>query len=36
MWLIIGIAIGAFIGWYVPQPQWAKNVQAKVKSWLVS
>lgn len=36
MWLITGIVIGAFIGWSVPQPQWAKDVQAKVKSWFVS
>jgi hypothetical protein len=27
---IIYIAIGAFIGWSVPQPEWAKSIQAKV------
>lgn len=27
---ILFLAIGGFIGWNFPQPQWAKNVQAKV------
>jgi hypothetical protein len=29
---IIYILIGAFIGWNLPQPVWAKNVQEKVIS----
>jgi hypothetical protein len=24
------VLIGAFIGWNLPQPQWAKDAQAKV------
>ena len=30
---IIGIIIGAFIGWNIPQPQFAKDVQNKVKGY---
>lgn len=32
----VGLFVGAFIGWTVPQPQWAKDLQAKVKGWFVS
>jgi hypothetical protein len=28
------IAVGAFIGWAFPQPQWAKNIQETIVSWL--
>jgi len=28
--LIIGIVIGAFIGWNVPQPEYAKKIQNKI------
>jgi hypothetical protein len=28
--LAVGIAIGLGIGWNLPQPQWAKDLQAKV------
>lgn len=27
---IFWLAIGAFVGWNFPQPQFAKNIQAKV------
>lgn len=27
---IFWIAVGAFIGWNLPQPQFAKNIQAKM------
>lgn len=27
-WLVLGL----FIGWNLPQPEWAKNFQEKVKS----
>jgi len=27
---MIWFAVGAFVGWNFPQPEWAKNVQAKV------
>ena len=29
---ILWIAVGAFIGWNFPQPEWAKVVQAKIKN----
>jgi hypothetical protein len=32
----IFLLVGAFIGWLTPEPQFAKNVVAKVKGWLVS
>lgn len=32
---LLGVAVGAFVGWSVPQPQWAKDLQVKVKSWFV-
>lgn len=31
---IIYIAIGAFIGWNLPQPEWAKYLQTKVISYI--
>jgi hypothetical protein len=31
---IIYIAIGAFIGWNLPQPEWAKDLQSKVISYV--
>lgn len=30
---IIYLAIGAFIGWNFPQPQFAKDMQAKIQGW---
>jgi hypothetical protein len=27
---VIYVLIGAFIGWNLPQPTWAKNVQERV------
>lgn len=29
---IIGIIIGAFVGWNLSQPEWVKNIQDKLKS----
>jgi hypothetical protein len=29
--LAIGVVVGAFIGWTVPQPAWAVALQAKFK-----
>lgn len=26
---LVGVFVGAFVGWNLPQPQWAKDVQAK-------
>lgn len=28
--LLVGVIIGLAIGWNLPQPQWAKDIQAKV------
>ena len=30
MELIVGIIIGAFLGWNLPQPSWAQTVQSKI------
>lgn len=30
MTTIIWILVGAFIGWNLPQPNWAKTLQAKI------
>lgn len=27
------IALGAFIGWNLPQPEWAQSVQEKITAW---
>jgi hypothetical protein len=27
---IIYILIGTFVGWNLPQPQWAKDIQTKI------
>lgn len=32
--ILLLIAIGAFIGWNLPQPYWAAWVQEKVQTWL--
>ena len=31
---IIYIFIGSFIGWNLPQPTWAKNMQTKIISYI--
>lgn len=31
MGFLLGLAIGAVIGWHVPQPQWAKDLLVKLK-----
>lgn len=33
---IFWLLIGAFVGWNVPQPQWAINLKAKVLSGIAS
>lgn len=30
---IVYLCLGAFIGWNFPQPQFAKDLQAKVRAW---
>jgi hypothetical protein len=32
--VLLGILIGAFIGWHIPEPTWAKVVKAKLVSLL--
>lgn len=32
--IILWMLLGAFIGWNLPQPSWAKILQEKVKSLL--
>jgi Na+/H+-dicarboxylate symporter len=29
-WLVIGMIIGAYVGWNLPQPPWAKDAQERV------
>ena len=29
---IFWIFVGAFVGWNLPQPEWAKNVEEKIKN----
>jgi hypothetical protein len=31
---VIYIVIGTFIGWNLPQPEWAKNAQTKILEWI--
>ena len=28
------IAVGAFVGWHFPQPEWAKTLETKIKNLL--
>lgn len=30
---LVGVLVGAFIGWNLPQLQWAKDVQTKITDW---
>jgi len=32
--IILWVAVGAFVGWNIPQPFWAKWFQDKVKGWI--
>lgn len=31
---LVYIIIGAFIGWNLPQPEWAKSIQTKIISYI--
>ena len=33
---IFWILVGAFVGWHFPQPEWAKALEAKVRSLFAS
>jgi hypothetical protein len=30
---IFWVSVGCLIGWHVPQPLWAKNIQDKFVAW---
>jgi hypothetical protein len=30
---IVGVVVGAAIGWNFPQPEWARNLQSKITSY---
>jgi hypothetical protein len=30
--IILWVAVGAFVGWNLPQPFWAKMIQAKIQA----
>jgi len=30
---LLWVAVGAFVGWNLPQPFWAKAIQSKVQAW---
>jgi hypothetical protein len=32
---IFWILVGAFVGWNLPQPEWAKRVEDRVKNFFV-
>lgn len=32
--LALGILIGAFIGWHIPEPVWARVVKQRIRAWL--
>ena len=31
---IFWIAVGAFVGWNLPQPSWARVIQAKIQAMI--
>lgn len=33
MLTLIAAIVGLFVGWNLPQPEWAKTIQAKVLSY---
>jgi hypothetical protein len=33
---IFWILVGAFVGWNLPQPEWAKRVEEKVKNFFAT
>lgn len=36
MWIGLGIVIGVAIGWHLPQPQYAKDLESRFVAWLRS
>lgn len=32
--ILLWILLGAFIGWNLPQPTWAKMFQEKLQGWI--
>jgi len=33
---IFWLVVGAFIGWNLPQPEWAKSIEEKVKNFFAT
>lgn len=31
--ILLWVAVGTFVGWNLPQPSWAKFVQARIEKW---
>lgn len=36
MTFLAGVVIGAFVGWNLPQPSWAKAIQDKITDFVKS
>lgn len=36
MWSVLMIGVGVIVGWQLPQPQWAKDLQARLVAWVRS
>lgn len=34
--ILIGVFVGLLVGWNLPQPQWAKHISEKIKSFFDS
>jgi hypothetical protein len=32
---VFWILVGAFVGWHIPQPSWAKALEDKVKGFFI-
>jgi hypothetical protein len=33
---IFWLVVGAFIGWNLPQPEWAKGIEEKIKNFFAA
>ena len=29
----VGVLVGAFVGWNLPQPKWAADIQFQIMQW---
>jgi len=32
--ILFWVLVGAFIGWHVPEPKWAKDIKTKISTWV--